>query len=134
MKMQNKVCRKYLRDVKAKLPCSGSVKQVLIKDLGERISEFAAEQQISYDELCDQFGTPAEVAHGFEGAEVSSDIKTRAKRYFKAKIAAAVLAALLVAVTVLLGIVIKEGSGKVVVSGPNDEKIVYYTGVIRPIK
>ena len=116
MKMQNKVCRKYLRDVKAKLPCSGSIKQMLIKDLGERISEFAAEQQISYDELCLQFGTPAEVAHGFEGAEVSSDIKTRAKRYFKAKIAAAVLAALLVAVTVLLVVIIKESSGHIVTS------------------
>ena len=116
MKMQNKVCRKYLRDVKAKLPCSGSIKHVLIKDLGERISEFAAEQQISYDELCLQFGTPAEVAHGFEGAEVSSDIKTRAKRYFKAKIAAAVLAALLVAVTVLLVVIIKESSGHIVAS------------------
>ena len=120
MKMQNKVCRKYLRDVKAKLPCSGSVKQVLIKDLGERISEFAAEQQISYDELCLQFGTPAEVAHGFEGAEVSSDIKTRAKRYFKAKIAAAVLAALLVAVTVLLVVIVKETSGRVEVSNVRD--------------
>lgn len=116
MKLQNKVCRKYLRDVKAKLPCSGSIKQVLIKDLGERISEFAAEQQISYDELCLQFGAPAEVAHGFEGAEVSSDIKTRAKRYFKAKIAAAVLAALLVAVTVLLVVIIKESSGHIVAS------------------
>ena len=116
MKMQNKVCRKYLRDVKAKLPCSGSIKQMLIKDLGERISEFAAEQQISYDELCLQFGTPAEVAHGFEGAEVSSDIKTRAKRYFKAKIAAAVLAALLVAVTVLLVVIVKESSGHIVTS------------------
>lgn len=120
MKMQNKVCRKYLRDVKAKLPCSGSVKQVLIKDLGERISEFAAEQQISYDELCLQFGTPAEVAHGFEGAEVSFDIKTRAKRYFKAKIAAAVLAALLVAVTVLLVVIVKETSGRVEVSNVRD--------------
>ena len=120
MKMQNKVCRKYLRDVKAKLPCSGSVKQVLIKDLGERISEFAAEQQISYDELCLQFGTPAEVAHGFEGAEVSSDIKTRAKRYFKAKIAAAVLAALLVAVAVLLVVIVKETSGRVEVSNVRD--------------
>lgn len=120
MKMQNKVCRKYLRDVKAKLPCSGSVKQVLIKELGERISEFAAEQQISYDELCLQFGTPAEVAHGFEGAEVSSDIKTRAKRYFKAKIAAAVLAALLVAVAVLLVVIVKETSGRVEVSNVRD--------------
>ena len=120
MKMQNKVCRKYLRDVKAKLPCSGSIKQVLIKELGERISEFAAEQQISYDELCLQFGTPAEVAHGFEGAEVSSDIKTRAKRYFKAKIAAAVLAALLVAVTVLLVVIVKETSGRVEVSNVRD--------------
>ena len=120
MKMQNKVCRKYLRDVKAKLPCSGSIKQMLIKDLGERISEFAAEQQISYDELCLQFGTPAEVARGFEGAEVSSDIKTRAKRYFKAKIAAAVLAALLVAVTVLLVVIVKETSGRVEVSNVRD--------------
>ena len=121
MKMQNKVCRKYLRDVKAKLPCSGSVKQVLIKELGERISEFAADRdQVSYDELCDQLGTPAEVAHGFEGAEVSSDIKTRAKRYFKAKIAAAVLAALLVAVTVLLVVIVKETSGRVEVSNVRD--------------
>lgn len=121
MKMQNKVCRKYLRDVKAKLPCSGSVKQVLIKDLGERISEFAADRdQVSYDELCFQLGTPAEVAHGFEGAEVSSDIKTRAKRYFKAKIAAAVLAALLVAVTVLLVVIVKETSGRVEVSNVRD--------------
>ena len=117
MKMQNKVCRKYLRDVKAKLPCSGSVKQVLIKELGERISEFAADRdQVSYDALCDQLGTPAEVARSFEGAEVSSDIKTRAKRYFKAKIAAAVLAALLVAVTVLLVVIIKESSGHIVAS------------------
>ena len=112
-----KTVKKYLRDIGQKMSCSGSLRHVLLGDLRSRVYDFAAEQSaITFEALCEQFGTPEEVARSFDCTEVTEDIKNRAKKYFGAKIAAIALAVALVAVTVLLIIIVKGSSGTVEVS------------------
>lgn len=118
MKKINSACKRYLHEIKADLPCTDSEAHVIIKDIREKIFELDFETgEPCYEELCEQLGTPAEVARGFGCTSIDSSIKKRAKRYFKVKILAAVLAVLLVAVTTFTVIIIKEASGrKIVVS------------------
>ncbi len=119
MKKINSACRRYLHEVKADLPCSGSEAHVIIKDLREKIFELDFETgKPCYEELCEQLGTPAEVARGFGGTSIDNSIKKRAKRYLRAKMVAAILAVALVIVIAFLIVVIKEKSGVTIVIGP----------------
>ncbi|MBQ9079779.1 MAG: hypothetical protein IJY27_01785 [Clostridia bacterium] len=115
--MKNKVCQKYLRDIGKNLSCSAGVKHVLLHDFAERIYCYEAEVgEASYDKLCVEFGAPEDIAKSFEGAALSDNIRSRAKKYFVTKIIAVALAVALVAVTALLIYIIKEASGTTVVS------------------
>ena len=132
MKKINSACRRYLHEIKATLPCFGSKAHVMIKDIREKICELDFESgEPCYEELCEQLGTPAEVARGFGGTSIDNNIKQRAKRYFKVKILAAALAVLLVAVTALLIVIIKETSGRTVISNAYEVQ-EYYHGVFQP--
>ena len=126
----SKTAKKYLRDISKKMSCSGSLRHVLLGELRSRVYDFAAEQSaVTFESLCEQFGTPEEVAHGFDCTEVTEDIKNRAKKYFGAKISAIALAVALVAVTAFLIVIIKESSGTVTISDAH-EKIVGITNNI----
>lgn len=110
-----KTVKKYLRDIGQKMSCSGSMRYALLGELRSRVYDFAVEQPaVTFEALCEQFGTPEEVARGFDCTEVTEDIKNRAKKYFGAKIAAIALAVALVAVTVFLVVVIKEKTGTII--------------------
>ena len=110
----SKTAKKYLRDISKKMSCSGSLRHVLLGDLRSCVYDFAAERSaITFEALCEQFGTPEEVARSFDCTEVTEDIKNRAKKYFGAKIAAIALAVALVAVLIFLVVVIKETSGAI---------------------
>ena len=110
----SKTAKKYLRDISKKMSCSGSLRHVLLGELRSRVYDFAAEQSaVTFESLCEQFGTPEEVARGFDCTEVTEDIKNRAKKYFGAKIAVIALAVALVAVLIFLVVVIQETSGTI---------------------
>lgn len=113
----SKTAKKYLRDISKKMSCSGSLRHVLLGELRTRVYDFAAEQSaVTFESLCEQFGTPEEVARGFDCTEVTEDIKNRAKKYFGAKITAIALAVALVAVLIFLVVVIQETSGTIYIT------------------
>lgn len=117
----SKTVKNYLRDIGKRMSCSGSLRHVLLGELRSRVYDFAAERSaVTFEVLCEQFGTPEQVARGFDCTEMTENIKKRAKKYFGTKIAAITLAVALVGVTLFLVIVIKEKTGIIYITNAHE--------------
>ena len=63
MKTLNRYSRRYLREVRRRLPCSGKLKHRVIQELETSLVTFQAENPNSdYNALIARFGTPSQIA------------------------------------------------------------------------
>lgn len=75
------VVQTYLRDLSAALICSRSVKKAFLSDIKYRIAELKSVNAIlTAEELYREFGSPSEIANGFEKREDIKILKSRIKR------------------------------------------------------
>ena len=66
-KTYNKVVKRYLKELKSALICSYSMKHVLLSTVKLRISELVSDSStLSFEDLCNEIGTPEEIAHSLE--------------------------------------------------------------------
>ena len=94
----NKAIKKYLKSVQRQLPCSYLVKKAIIKELRQTISEDYENQNVTLEELTNKYGTPEEIAEGFQCADISKKLHKRVV-IMRAAIACAV--AIVVILTVI---------------------------------
>lgn len=73
----NKAIKKYLKSVQRQLPCSYLVKKAIIKELRQTISEDYENQNVTLEELTNKYGTPEEIAEGFQCADSSKRLHKR---------------------------------------------------------
>lgn len=65
MNSNNKVINLYLKEVSAKLNCTGSMKSVFLNELKENIANFTETASlITKDDLYKEFETPDEISDG----------------------------------------------------------------------
>lgn len=94
-KTYKKVVQSYLKEVKAALVCSRSMKQALISSLKLSISELSSDPStLSAEELYKEIGTPEEIARSLESRSDIESLKRKAKRYTVSKILCALFLAL----------------------------------------
>lgn len=93
----NKAIKKYLKSVQRQLPCSYLVKKAIIKELRQTISEDYENQNVTLEELTNKYGTPEEIAEGFQCADISKRLHKRVV-IMRAAIACAVAIVVVLAV------------------------------------
>ncbi len=73
----NKASKKYYKDLKLSFPCKGKQEKRLLHDISLRINELNVQNQhISYEELCNELGSPYEILSDyFDNAEPSYLVK-----------------------------------------------------------
>ena len=79
MKMNN-VINQYIKLVKKHLPCKLATRWVIGKEIKAAILDrFADAEEISLEMLCDEFGTPEEVANSFLESSYVGETRKRIK-------------------------------------------------------
>ena len=64
--MNDKILKRYLRDVSRELPCNAADRKRFLSDLRTQINDFArANGSVDYALLAEEFGSPQEIAEGF---------------------------------------------------------------------
>ena len=97
----NKAIKKYLKSVQRQLPCSYLVKKAIIKELRQTISEDYENQNVTLEELTNKYGTPEEIAEGFQCADSSKRLHKRVV-IMRAAIACAVAIVVILAVIAIV--------------------------------
>lgn len=63
MGKHSRAVRRYLREIRGWLPCSGKLKRVILKRIENTITDYLFENpSASYAELTERFGTPQQIA------------------------------------------------------------------------
>lgn len=75
------IIKKYLKDVSTKVVCSYTIKKFFISDLKNKLNDyFEDNQHITMDLIHSNFGTPEEIANGFD--ELKTDkLQNQAKNF-----------------------------------------------------
>lgn len=99
-KTEKKTVKDYLGQVTSALAgCSWSLKKVFAADLRSKIKERFESKGITYENLCDEFGTPEEIAAGFYDREEYGSLLKKSKQL---NVILAVSVVVLVAIIILL--------------------------------
>lgn len=62
----NKASKNYYKDLKLSFPCKGKQETQLLHDISLRINELNVQNQhITYEELCDELGSPFEIVSDY---------------------------------------------------------------------
>ena len=120
----NKLIKIYLKDVSSKLTCPRSVRSVFISELKNEIEDLIKEKRdLTYEMLCERYGSPDEIANGFydrsDYSKLLQKAKKRAKRWKILCIIAAILLVLAIGLIIYAYITLGEYSGSVKVSNSN---------------
>ena len=120
----NKLIKSYLKDVSSKLTCPRSVRSVFISELKNEIEDLIKEKRdLTYEMLCERYGSPDEIANGFydrsDYSRLLQKAKKKAKRWKILCIIAVILLALAIGYLVYASIVLVSYSGTFNVSNPN---------------
>ena len=87
--MINRNARRYLRQVRTWLPCSGTMKRQIMEKIRSSISRFLEEEpSADYDSIVSRFGTPQQIASAYVD-EQDTEVLLRKLR-IKRRIVAAV--------------------------------------------
>lgn len=105
----NKAIKQYLKSVQRQLPCSYLVKKAIIKELRQTISEDYENQNVTLEELTNKYGTPEEIAKGFQCADISKKLHKRVV-IMRAAIACAVAIVVILTVVAIV-LACTSGSG-----------------------
>lgn len=110
----NKEIKKYLRRVRAWLPCTTKRKRVILQSLREDISLFSQDQpNPSFDDLLQRFGTPQQIASAFVdemgSMELLRDLRVR-RRVITIAIVAAMTVILIWAIAVGIALIDEQNS------------------------
>lgn len=63
MERHSRAVRRYLREIRGWLPCSGKLKRGILERIEHTIQEYLAENQdAAYEELTERFGMPQQIA------------------------------------------------------------------------
>lgn len=66
MERHSRAVRRYLREIRGWLPCSGKLKRGILERIEHTIQEYLAENQnASYEELTERFGMPQQIAASY---------------------------------------------------------------------
>lgn len=84
MRMQNRAARRYLREVRSWLPCSGKSKKKILGEISGRVREYLSQYpEAGYGEIEAQFGTPQRIAASYvdemETPELLRQLRIRGK-------------------------------------------------------
>ena len=120
----NKLIKIYLKDVSSKLTCPRSVRSVFISELKNEIEDLIKEKRdLTYEMLCERYGSPDEIANGFydrsDYSRLLQKAKKKAKRWKILCIIAAILLVLAIGLIIYAYITLGEYSGSVKVSNSN---------------
>ena len=65
--MTKNTTKRYLKEVKKALDCKRTKKLLILNKIRESINEFSESDSVKdYDEFCNSFGTPTEIAKLYE--------------------------------------------------------------------
>lgn len=114
------IIRRYLSEVGDKLSCPKPLKTTFLGELRERINVFRSpDREVTMEALCEEFGSPEEIADGFFNREDYEELlrktKTRAVRW---KIVSALVTVVLLVTIVFLVAVIRDSAGTYTVTNP----------------
>lgn len=84
-KTNNKIYKLYIKELNNSLICSSSLKKAFIKDLKQQLSGME-DEVLSTEDLHRKFGTPNDIAKGFENRDDIDRLKRAAKKYHRSKI------------------------------------------------
>ena len=104
-----KIITSYIKQLKATLICTSTIKKAFINEVKTQISELENQIQVlSTEDLHRAIGTPNDIARGFENREDIERLKNKAKKYTRTRILSLICFVLaLIAITVTV-IVIKS--------------------------
>ena len=95
----------YLKQLKASLLCSASMKKAFINEVKQQITELENQMPVlTMEDLHRKIGSPEEIARGFESREDIEKLKIKARKYTRTKIICCitlVLAIVAIAVSVI---------------------------------
>lgn len=112
-KSSKPVIKKYLKTVSKEVICSYSIKKFFIKDLKHKILDFYQDiDNITPVMISTQFGTPREIAAGFNDLAMDKYIK-QAKKF---KILVSTLILFLVILLAILFIILHEYGNSIIIT------------------
>ena len=113
-----KIIRSYLSKVSEKLVCPKSLKAAFLSDLRERIQLFQSpDRELTLEVLCEEFGSPEEIAAGFFNREDYEELLNKAKiRVVRWKIICALVVVLLLVLFIFTVLFIHDSAGTIYVS------------------
>ncbi len=82
-----KIINLYLKQLKATLMCSSSMKMAFISEVKHQIAELEDQFQVlTVEDLHREIGSPDEIARGFESRNDIENLKKKARKYTRTKI------------------------------------------------
>lgn len=107
------IIKKYLKDVSTKVVCSYTIKKFFISDLKNKLNDyFEDNQHITMDLIHSNFGTPEEIANGFD--ELKTDkLQNQAKNF---KIFLIITISILIILALIIFLILKDYGSNVVVT------------------
>jgi len=117
---KSKVINLYVSDVIKALKCSKSMASVFRKKFADEINQFSEEHEgLTYETLCERFGTPEEIANGFiDRADYEKLLKSAKRKTTFWRWTAIGCAALVTASIVILIITINKIGGHTTILKP----------------
>lgn len=115
-----KIIRSYLSKVSEKLVCPKSLKAAFLSDLRERIQLFQSpDRELTLEVLCEEFGSPEEIAAGFFNREDYEELLNKAKiRVVRWKVVCALVTVVLLVLFVFTVLAIHNSAGIYTVTNP----------------
>lgn len=117
---KNKIIRRYLCEVGDKLSCPKSLKNTFLGELKERIDFFrSSDREVTMETLCEEFGSPEEIADGFFNREDYEELLHKTKtRVVRWKIVSALITVILLVAIVFIVSLVREFAVTYTVTNP----------------
>lgn len=114
------IIRRYISEIGDKLSCSKPLKATFLGELREGIDSFRSpDRELTMEALCEEFGSPEEIAAGFFNREDYEELLRKTKaRAVRWKIVSALVTVILLVAIVLIVSVIREFTGTITVTNP----------------
>ncbi|MCH5341155.1 MAG: hypothetical protein J1E01_06795 [Acetatifactor sp.] len=114
------IIRRYLSEVGDKLSCPKPLKTTFLGELRERIDSFQSlDGEVTMEALCEEFGSPEEIADGFFNREDYEELLRKTKtRVVRWRIVSALVTVILLVAIVFIVSVIQESAGTFTVTNP----------------
>lgn len=117
---KNTIIRRYLSEVGDKLSCPKPLKTTFLGELREGIDSFRSPgREVTMEALCEEFGSPEEIANGFFNREDYEELLRKTKaRVIRWKIVTALITVVLLVTIVFLVAVIQDSAITYTVTNP----------------